>query len=130
VLFNGIINASVKNIATMTVNDDQGVRDDGLELLIELVKANGLLANFPISGKADFAFVAEPMAESIRSAVVDSVQSGLSKYEDQPRISTIQFVEKLSMLQRKYCPTFLRTSPKISLLVQIPTTCSLPASAT
>ncbi|TEB39614.1 hypothetical protein FA13DRAFT_12801 [Coprinellus micaceus] len=42
VLFNGIINASVKNIATMTVYDDQGVRDDGLELLIELVKANGL----------------------------------------------------------------------------------------
>lgn len=46
-LFNGIINASVKNIATMTVNDDQGVRDDGLELLIELVKANGLHSQLP-----------------------------------------------------------------------------------
>lgn len=40
-LFTGIINESVKSIADMAVYDDEGVQDDGLELLTALAKANG-----------------------------------------------------------------------------------------
>ncbi|KAF6763749.1 hypothetical protein DFP72DRAFT_482644 [Ephemerocybe angulata] len=51
-LFNGIIDASIKSIASMTVYDDQDVRDDGFELLSELAKADGKKPSFLVFNQA------------------------------------------------------------------------------
>ncbi|KAF5338736.1 hypothetical protein D9611_013350 [Ephemerocybe angulata] len=73
-IFDGAIDASIKNIAGMAVSDDP----DGLELLTEL--ATG-----------------ERMRGQITEALVSSIRSGLTHYEDQPRIRTITFIQSLSI---------------------------------
>ncbi|KAJ3524913.1 hypothetical protein NMY22_g10796 [Coprinellus aureogranulatus] len=96
-LLSGLADTSLKAIADVVFSGDQDVREDGFFLLTEIAsKANAGGYDVVLTAPSLIDWPADEMAQSIRTALGNSIHSSFSKNEEPSQIAAAQVIEKVA----------------------------------